>query len=284
MFIKKPILLAATILLSLALVSTGSTIKEENAGPVLDNTGKNENEKFVNKKYAHKELVYGDDEEEDSNSASKSPSSSTTKPIIPNQAVLTNLDYAEFGGFEKPKKRRVDTHNEKYEPNELKSFHRAQNVQKSLLHANADRYDFDYDQMIKSYFASKVNRQKEMKEELDSLLDELVETEEENSRMDNRNFKNVRQHRPIENVVQVKEKLIPEKEYNKQFIKQNPSLYDDIETNMLQAELVNANNKNLLVKEEEKVLHKAINTNEEQSQQPQFALKQNNHHYDPSIN
>lgn len=214
------IILSINIQLSVGSFPSG-TIREENY--VNRNTGINKNKLTSNKETANKEVIFGseddDDENEDLRQKLGDMPSFQAKPVQRSQRI-------DFKNIK---------HHEKNE-NKLRSFHNNKKLQSNYLHKQEHDINLDYDSILddllqNSEFFEDVMNMKDIgtsigKNRLDDLEQENMPVEElvnKNDRKPNLfNKKKINTLSKLEknptNFIDVKEKLLGEKEYNKQFI------------------------------------------------------------------
>ncbi len=278
MFINPRIMSSLACMVCVMLVVVDAvTVKEETYSPL--ETGNNklrqhnskQNEKFVKKEYIGKEVLVSDDEDDEEEAAAQAASAaaaSRNNPIVPNAPVLTNsnneLKTSEFGLFGKHKLKtrasRVDkAHQSELSEDEyeqLKEFHRQSELQARLQRTHADRFDFDYDQMLARHMA-KASNNAASKSSLASLLEEIGDQDQDeddqesdsdalelseselaalfNEKQASARDTNKFENKPVkssvggggrnsDNTVGVKESLMEENDYNRQFIKKDQSM------------------------------------------------------------
>jgi hypothetical protein len=228
-----------------ALVITAFTVKEESyspqeAGKVRQHNSK-QNEKFVKKEYIGKEVLVSDDEDDEDetsavSSSDVSSSSSHKNPIVPNTPILAannELKTSEFGLFgkhrlKKDRLQRVDQpHKSELSEDEyeqLKAFHRQSQLQARLQRMHADRFDFDYDEMLERQLkAGRTNSLESLLEQLDDDEDNVELNEKELEALFNERQAVVsNQNKPVKSDINrnnLGESLMEENDYNRQSVK-----------------------------------------------------------------
>lgn len=163
----------------------------------------------------------------------------------------------------------------------LKEFHKNVKLQKELLALLDDRYNIDYDDLLDSMFQKNTKQfENEMKnQEIGDILSSMKSNQDKQgflSMLDEEDMKNLnlqaknhieKVNKPV-NVIDFKEKIYSEKDYNKQLKTQSPESNIDL----------NLANSQVLSGLDDKKESNSVNS------LPAMAIKQSNGVQDPSIN
>ncbi|RNA18802.1 Neural proliferation differentiation and control [Brachionus plicatilis] len=246
---------------SQSLAFPSGTIREEDYFKLKPKEGKNK----LNKEYSNKEVVYGSEDDEDEDSKFNELQE---KPVIRSQ--------------------RIDQRNYKHHSkneNRLRSFHNNRNLQKNYLHKQEHDFNLDYETILDELLRNPDIFEDEMnlkdigtsigKNRYEDLDQENMPLEELANRETNSENKKVKTHHlnPVKHF-DVKENLLAEKDYNKQFLNE-PNIDDLLGLN--DDDIFQDLNLNLNQKSPKGHGSESINSN------PSLVNKQSNPTLDPTI-
>ena len=177
------------------------TIREENFLKQKTEEGKNK----IKKEYSNKEVLYGSEEDDDSKL-----NEFHEKPVVRSQRI----DHRNYKHHSKNEHR-------------LKSFHSNRNIQKNYLQKQENNFDLDYEAILEELLQNPDIFEDEMnvkdigtsigKNRFEDLDQENMPLDQINNREYNFKKNKINKKYPVKHF-DVKENLLAEKDYNKQFL------------------------------------------------------------------